>query len=445
MFLYKGNLVFFKESEISPALKIVQSFADTYYPTLALQPNMFQQLSWLQDNSFITSQSTVHSKKDHVNIEVKRILSRLYSLHLLMEGGSAAYSTFVQSQTVDIVLCEDNFNRLSHFIKTLTPAARECLMATCFITKSDQAIRTIPEERRGELPADSEQFITHMVTHFSNVLPVCDSLTPEAVALLPYAFYKNSHARHMLDMEGGYNMVSNIAEAISTGEITTEQYNLWFARWILNIAGLDGHVNHRGSIYLTEPIANCIWALKLQLDELWSNSSHPVIDNYLAFRERQLEVNDRYLAYLGTLMRQYSPIKGREIQIWFETLSETEQYKKLEAFQAQLEQTKITPTFKPTVLVNLMQLGCSVSDTLTIFTEIECQAIQIYVAAVADGRVSDSTPLSYRNVAFKEFLSPIKDYYDRNHQIPELTINSGGYLIVTTDALQEENTLKSVV
>ncbi|MDF1646968.1 MAG: hypothetical protein P1U61_08335 [Legionellaceae bacterium] len=186
-------------------------------------------------------------------------------------------------------------------------------------------------------------------------------------------------------------------------------------------------------------------ALKSQLDELWSNSSHPVIDNYLAFRERQLEVNDRYLAYLGTLMRQYSPIKGHEIQIWFELLSETEQSKKLEAFRAQLEQTKITPTFKPTVLVNLMQLGYSVSDALTIFTEIECQAIQIYVAAVADGRVSDSTPLSYRNVAFKEFLSPIKDYYDRNHQIPELTINSGGYLIVTTDALQEESILKSVV
>ncbi len=437
--------MFFEEAEISPSIKRVQSFAKTYYPHLALRPNMLQQLSWLQDNSVITSQSTVSSQKDHVNIEVKRILSRLSSLYLLVEGGSTAYSTFVQSQTADIVLSEDNFNRLSHFIKALTPAARECLMATCFITKSDQAIRTIPEERRGELPADSEQFITYMVTHFSNVLPICVSLTPEAVALLPYAFYKNSHARHMLDMEGGYNMVSNMAEAISTGEITTDQCDLWFARWIINISGLDGHVNHRGSLYLTEPVANCIWALKLELDQIWSNSNHNVIDNYLIFREKQLEVNDIYIAYLGSLMRQYSPIEGRKIQTWFENLSESEQREKIHVFKAQLEQTRITPTFKPTVLVNLIQLGCSVPDALTIFTELESRAMQTYAAAIADGHVSESTPLSYRNVAFKEFLSPIKDYYDRKHCLPELTINSGGYLIVTADVLREESTLTNVI
>jgi len=144
-------------------------------------------------------------------------------------------------------------------------------------------------------------------------------------------------------------------------------------------------------------------------------------------------------------MRQYSPIQGREIQTWFENLSENEQQEKIQAFNTQLSQTKITPTFKPTVLVNLMHLECPIYDALTIFTEIEFQAIQIYTTAIADGRVSESTPLSYRNVAFKEFLSPIKDYYDRNHCLPELTINSGGYLIVTADALQVENALKNDV
>lgn len=445
-FIYcNGAHVFFKKEEISPDLEIVQSFASINYPTLSLDSNMIQQLLWLQNNSVVTSQSNVLSKNDVVNTEVKRILSRLYSLKLLKEGGSESYSAFAQSQTAEVGLTEATFNQLSACIQMLSPAAYEALMATCFITKSDQAIKSIPEEQRSVLPSDSEQFITHVVTYFPDIFPICASLSPEAINLLPFAFYKNSHARQMLDMEGGYNMTFCISEAIKNNQITLEQYNLWFARWIINVAGLDGHLNHRGSIYLTEPVANCILALKLQLDELWSNPSHPVIDNYLAFRERQLEVNDRYLAYLGTLMRQYNPIKGLEIRMWFELLSETEQSKKLEAFKAQLEQTKITPTFKPTVLVNLIQLGCSVSDALTIFTEIECQAVQIYVAAIADGRVSDSTPLSYRDVAFKEFLSPIKDYYDRNYQIPELTINSGGYLIVTTDVLQEESTLKSVV
>lgn len=437
--------MFFKKEEISPDLGVVQSFVRTYYPTLSLDSNMVQQLLWLQNNSVITSQSNALSKNDAVNIEVKRSLSRLYSLKLFSEGGSESYSNFVQSQAVEVGLTEGTFNRLSAFIQRLSPAAYEALMATCFITKSDQAIKSIPEGQRSVLPSDSEQFITHVVTYFPGIFPICASLRPEAISLLAFAFYKNSHARQMLDMEGGYNMTFCISEAIKTSQIRLEQYNLWFARWIINVAGLDGHVNHRGSIYLTEPVANCVLVLKSELDELWSNASHPVIDNYLAFRKSQLEVSNRYLGYLGALMRQYSPTKGREIQIWFEALNETEQQKKLEAFKAQLEQTKITPTFKPTVLVNLMQLGCSVSDALTIFTEVECQAIQIYVAAVADGRVSDNTPLSYRNVAFKEFLSPIKDYYERNHQIPELTINSGGYLSVTTDALQEESVLKRVV
>lgn len=437
--------MFFKEEKISPSLEIIQSFADTYYPTLVLHSKMLEQLSWLQNNTVITSQSNVNSKQDLVNIEVKRILSRLHSVKLLLEGGALCYSAFVQSQTADIVLSEDNFNRLSRFIQELTLASRECLMATCFITKSDQAIMAVPEKQKSELPADSEQFITHMVTHFPRLFPICALLTEEAINLLPYAFYKNSHARQILDMEGGYNMVSNIVKAIRFGEITYEQYNLWFARWIINIAGLDGHVNHNGSIYLTEPVANCIWALKLELDQLWLNPNHQVIDNYLAFREKQLEVNDVYIAYLGALMRQYSPIKGLEIQTWFESLSVSEQREKILVFKMQLEQTKITPTFKPTVLVNLLQSGCPVRDALTIFSKIESQGMQIYTAAIADGRVSENTPLSYRNLAFKEFLSPIKDYFDRNHRLPELTINSGGYLIVTTDALQEENTLKSVV
>ncbi|MBX9704029.1 MAG: hypothetical protein K2X39_07730, partial [Silvanigrellaceae bacterium] len=220
---------------------------------------------------------------------------------------------------------------------------------------------------------------------------------------------------------------------------TEEQYNLWLARWIINIAGLDGHVNHRGSIYLTEPVADCIWALKHELDQLWVNPNHQVIDNYLEFRKKQLEVSNVYIAYLGALMRQYSPIKGLEIQTWFESLSERERQEKIQVFKAQLEQTKITPTYKPTVLVNLLGLKCPVSDALTIFTEIEAQAIQLYTAAITKGLVSENTPLSYRNVAFKEFLSPIKDYYDRKNSVPELTINAGGYLMVTAEALQAGN------
>ncbi len=431
--------MFFKEEAFPLSSEMVRSFAYTHYPDLTLHPKMVEQLSWLQNNSVNTSQSNVNFQKTPINIEVKRTLSRLNSLMLLVEGGSSAHTAFVLSQPIDNVLSEENFNRLSHFIQELSLVARKCLMATCFITKSDQAIMEVSVEKRNELPADSEQFITHMVTHHPKLFPICALLDQDSIHLLQYAFYKNTHARQMLDLEGGHNMVSDIAKSIRLRVITYEQYNLWFARWIINVAGLDGHVNHRGSIYLTESVANCIWALKLELDQLWLNPNHLVIDNYLMFRRKQLEVSSVYVAYLGALMRQYHPKNGLEIMAWFENLSEPERQKKINVFQTQLTETKVTPTFKPTVLVSLLELRCSISEALTIFTEIESQAMQVYLNAIVNGHMSRTTPLSYRAVAYKESLLPIKDYYDRNHCLPEFTINSGGYLSLVTDALQKKS------
>lgn len=425
----------------SPAQDLVREFAATHYPDLYLHPKMIEQLSWLQSNSVVTSQANVQLRQDLINIEIKRSLARYNALLLLMGGGTSAYAKFVESQAIDVALSMESFSRLSDAIQALSFDARRALMATCFITKSDAAELSVPVERRPELPKDSEQFITHMVTHFPMLFPICARLNPAPLALLPYAFYQQSHLRHMLDMEGGYTMVATIAKALRLRTMTYEHYELWFARWIINIAGLEGHVDARGSIYLTEPVADCILALKLELDQLWLNPDHPVLDHYLEFRKKQLQVDELYIAYLGALMRKYSPNDGREIQCWFESLSEDEQQQKRSDFRSQLEQTKVTPTFKPTVLVNLLKAGSSVSEALTLFTEIESYAMQLYVQALEKGEMSFTTPLCYRQVALEKFLIPIKNYYERHHGLPELTLDVGGNLTVSEDALQEEPSL----
>jgi hypothetical protein len=434
----------FFESKIDKtpsAQEIVQSFVDSHYPDLILHPKMMEQLLWLQDNSVNTSQSSVQSKKEEVNLEVKRILSRLYCLKLLENGNLTSYQSFIQAQAPERVLCEADFTRLSHFIQVLSPASRQALMATCFITKSDQAVKVVPVAQKAELPADSEQFITHMVTHFADVFPICALLNEDERALLPYAFYKNAHARQILDMEGGQNMITSIAEGIRTRAITYEQFNLWFARWIINVAGLDGHINAKGSIYLTQPVADCIFALKLELDQLWGNPEHQVLNQYLTFRATQLNVTNPYVAYFGALMRQYTPSMGREIQAWFFGLSESAQLEHQSEFDKRLKQTKVTPSFKPTVLVNLLGLGCSVSDALTIFTQVESNATEKYLDAVGKGLIPDTTPLSFRNIAFKESLAPILDYYKTYGSLPVLEIDCGGYLSVTPEALQHQSTI----
>ncbi len=297
-----------------------------------------------------------------------------------------------------------------------------------------KSLLAIPENQRNKVPADSEQFISNLVLNYPTLLPICHLLNEEEIHLLSYAFYKNAHGRHILDMEGGHNMLSSLTTGIVTKEITLERFNLWFARWIINIAGLEGHINPQGSIYLTNPVAHSIVALNAELKKLWEYPQHDVLDHYLEYRAKGLEVSSPYVAYFGALMRRYSPKIGREIQAWFTSLSITEQLEHQSRFNKQLKETKVTPSYKPTVLQNLLALGCSVFEALTIFTQIEAHAFQAYAKSIQENILMDTTPLSFRNIAFKEYLTPILDYFRSHNELPEFQIDCGGYLSVSPEA-----------
>ncbi len=309
-------------------------------------------------------------------------------------------------------------------------------MASCFITKS-KAAEDLAKAEDMMLSTDSEQFITDVVIQRASLFPICRLLSEEALTLLPFAFYRNAHARHILDMEGGYNMLNSIKTGVLIGHINSAELNLWFARWIINVSGLDGHVNMQGSVYLTQPIADCLIALKTELDQLLDNPDYPVIDNYLAFRQQQLRVNSPYLAYLAALMRQYTPDIATEIQSWFDELSFETKEAKQKAFYQQLQTTKVTSTYKPIVFANLRDLGCSISQALTLFSHIELSAINQYKSALEAGTIRENTPLCFRAVAFKEHLKPILDAYSLDGTLPDITINSEALLEATLPVVEQ--------
>lgn len=411
----------------------IQRFCNEHFPGLELLPPMMEQLLWIQANTVNTSHSNTRMDVAtiDINIEVKRTLTRLFCMTLLIKGDDSAYQQFTAAQLETVTLSREKFKQLSDFIQRLSPTSQQCLLATCFITKSDKAEALAKKEwPAGKvLSTDSEQFITDVVTHRASLFPICELLDSDALNLFPFAFYENAHLRHMLDMEGGYNMLHSIKEGIQNGKITREQLDLWFARWMINIAGLDGHVeNSKGSMYLTEPVAQCIFALKAELEQLWNNPGHPVVDNYLAFRAAQLNVTTPYIAYLGALMRRYTPAIGQEIQQWFDALSPQTQAEYLAAFDRQLKTTKVTSTFKPTILVTLLDLGCSVSEALTLFSHIELHAMQVYNQGVQEGIIPEKTPLCYRDTAFKDSLLFIRDLYRLCGKLPIIDINAKGQI-----------------
>jgi hypothetical protein len=393
--------------------QIIKAYCETHYPTLILDADMMEQLLWLQSNSVITSQSDGLAKLDNVNIEVKRILTRLNCVHLLRGGldvdkdSEQRWQQFVSLQAEDIKLTPKSFNRLSSFIGALSLADYQCLVASCFITKSDKAEESISGSLKSDAPVDSEQFISYLVDKCPEVLPICRQMDQPTRQLLSFAFYKNCHARHMLDMEGGQNMLFALKEGIANSSISQEKLNLWFARWIINIAGIDGHIKPAGSSFLTEPIAGCIFALKNELDQLLTNIDHPVLEHYLAYRASQLGVTNNYLAALGALMRKNTPEVGAQIQDWFNSLSNEEQQEKLNFFEQQLKSTKITPTFKPTVLLNLLGLNYSVVESVEIFSRIEIAALHAWTKAIDSEVLLGTIPLSFRLIAYRENLPTV--------------------------------------
>lgn len=432
-------------TEASRPFQLIRDFCEVNFPDITLSSEMLNQLLWLQGNPVNTSQSSAQTDPAStiVNIEIKRVLARLSCLKLLEIGDEVAYERFSSAQPESMKLSAEKFNALSSFIQRLSPASRQCLMATCFITKSKPA-EDLAKEEGMVLSTDSEQFITDVVTQRASLFPIAGLLDSDALALLPFAFYKNAHARHMLDMEGGYNMILSIKTGIETGEITHEHFDLWFARWIINVAGLDGHVESKGSIYLTQPVADCIIALKSELDQLWSNPNHPVVDNYLAFRAIQLNVRTPYMAYLGALMRQYTPAIGSDIEAWFDRLPLPTQEAYEAAFYTQLRTTTVTSTFKPTGLVTLLAppLRCSVSEALSLFSQIELRAMQAYKQGLDEGTIRENTPLCFRDIAFKDSLLPILTAYRLDGTLPEITINSEAIIKPKAPIVEEQASMR---
>ena len=413
---------------------IINSYCKEHYPALMLDSDMMEQLLWLQTNSVITSQSDSLAKPDRLNIEVKRILARLNCLQLLRSELDIAmnqgqrWQQFVSLQLEDIKLTQESFNSLSEFIGTLSLSEYQCLVASCFITKSDKAEASVPSSLRADLPVDSEQFISYLVAECPDVLPICRQMDQPTRELLTFVFYKNCHARHMLDMEGGHNMLFALKEGIESKSINQAKLNLWFARWIINIAGIDGHIKPAGSSFLTEPIAGCIFALKKELDQLVTNIDHPVLEHYLVYRASKLGVSNNYLAALGALMRKNTPEVGAQIQGWFNSLSNEEQQEKLNFFEQQLKSITITPTYKPTVLLNLLDMGYTVTKSVEIFSRIEMAALQAWTKAIDSNVLLGTTPLSFRVIAYRENLPEIIDLIEEDAL--HFDIKADGCLVV---------------
>jgi hypothetical protein len=349
----------------------------------------------------------------------------------LSENLESAYQEFVCRQPDSKKLDYPTFQELSKLLRFQSVNAQRALLASCFLTISDKA-KALAKDAGATVSFDSEKFLTDTISTCPYIYPIWVELGPEVRRLLPFVFLKDTHARHMLYTEGGNNMFATLRAGISSGTLTPEMFEIWFGRWIINIAGFRGHEEPKGSAYLTQDTARCLLALKGELDKLWKNVEHDVLATYLDLRASWLKVDSPLLAHLGSLMRLQSPEEGLQLQKWYGELPRESREAHESSFQTLRALTKVTPTFEPAVLDNLMALGCSVGEAITIHSKIKMAASRAYCAGIANESINASVPLCFRSIAMKDNLLPILEEFRKSGRIEKnFQIHSNGDVFAT--------------
>jgi hypothetical protein len=421
----------------APLDVLVQNYLSNYGIKMSVSPASLQHLRSLQANFVVTSESSARltsAPKEKLHVEVRRSLTRLNCLNLLVEGSERAYLAFVAHQPHATALSRDSFGRLAKIIVSLSPTARSVIEASCVVAISEEALQAARSHSpQTSFSSDSEKFLSQVVTSCPSILPIWSELSAPARILLPAAYPADTHARHMLYTEGGNNMFAVLRALVASGELTDEQFGVWQGRWIANIAGFRGHEDPQGSIYFNEHTAQALFLLFAELEHLRADPKHDVLQAYLAGRARVLGI-DRglYLAHLASMMRLYTPIDAQALKDWFAQLPTDKQMRLEESYAVHRSSLAVTPTYEPALLDNLQALGCTSGESANLHSGLVQEAQALYSSAIQTGRVVKSTPLCFRELAFAGTLQTILNASRDTVKRPTLRLRDDGMCVLDT-------------
>jgi hypothetical protein len=407
----------------------INFYIKKYYGDVRFPKEIFLQLSHLQSSMIKTPESNVRlaEKSDAaLHIEVKRALSRWHCYALLLDGRYASYEKFIACQPAAEKLSFETFKKLATILEIQSNDAKAALEISCFIAMSDKA-KILATNAKIKFSMDSEKFLSDTIAQCPQIFPAISLLNPRAKKLMASIFLPDTHGRHMLYTEGGKNMFTVISTKIAEGSFSKEDYGVWFGRWIANIAGFRGHEQPKGSAYLTEDTGAAVLLLNDELSCLWNNPQYDVLNHYLVKRGAQLGVKEKYLAHVGAMMRLYKTEDGKILQQWFDNLPETIQRKRVDAYEKFSCGYFATPTYEPAVMDNLLALGCGMQEALEISAQISEQAMAAYFHQIEKHKLNGkTTPLSYRDIAFKNNLIKFVNDFRRNSEIAEIIVDEQG-------------------
>lgn len=103
-----------------------------------------------------------------------------------------------------------------------------------------------------------------------------------------------------------------------------------------------------------------------------------------------------------------------------------------------------TPTYAVAIMDNLLSYGCSIAETLDIYTDLVSKASTAYHKAIKAGVITAETPLCYRDLAFKDNLRPLLEAYRHSGRLPELQLDQKANVLERKLVL-DETPLKTLI
>lgn len=291
--------------------------------------DIIAQLSWTLYHDKRTNDLDTHVIDGEAYIEVSRAITRLYCAQLLRAGTMDAYNQFVAAQLAAGIkepLTFASFVNLATHIQKLSSLDFELLEIAAVlpsVSLSRQAAALASDAMDLQFVTnDNLGFLASTLRKEENIYPLVAKITQNNVAakkLLYILFPPQTNFRHMLYTEGGISMFTYLRTMIVHGFIDKSGLDLWYAHWIINIAGFRGHINQSGSLYLREPVSQAIQNLKSYIYEMLDYPNFNPLLPYLKYRARILglenlpEDDKLFVTHLACLLRLYNVAEGKKL------------------------------------------------------------------------------------------------------------------------------------
>lgn len=396
-------------------IEALKTYVRNTFPHLLtlLAEKQYEQIDWIDTSNESNERlSTLSTNEYKIHHQQQRIFARLHFLFLLKLGDKSAYHQFTNGQK-EPRLTFEHFIELSSFVKKLSDAEYQQLWVATLTFRSPEAITRAKKALGEEPPFDGVEFLAKVMIKAPEIYPGVDELMQrDQTAQKGFAtLFDTGHFRHMMYVEGGFNMFDKLLVKIQKNEFKQKELDLWFTYWLIDVTGFRAQTNQLGSDYLNDNTYKAVITLKSHLDQLLINIQYPILKQYLMDRAKWLnvienietiETSELVLGRIAAMQRLFTPEEKTGLKNGLLRLEEKLGKENFDTLISTLnplqKNSEPTPTYGPLLLANL-RAESNFEEAIFIGLPIYAKVLELYRQLRSDNKIDQSMPLSLNGLA----------------------------------------------